>query len=83
MKLTEHIKNIVNKDSTNVKLGLVVSSAVDDFSLATIRDAAAPDLERIPNPSVYSPKGTVLFNHNATNEEKKLKLQIYYTEQDN
>jgi hypothetical protein len=83
MKLTEHIKNIVNKDSTNVKLGLVVSSAVDDFSLATIRDAAAPDVERIPNPSVYSPKGTVLFNHNATNEEKKLKLQIYYTEQDN
>ena len=83
MKITEHIKNVINKDSTNRKLALVVSSAVDDFSLSAIDNPTNSEVEEIPSASVYSPKGTVLFNHNSANEEKKLKLQIYYTEQDN
>ena len=83
IRITEHIKNVINKDSTNRTLGLVVSSAVDDFSLSQIDNPSNPDIEEIPSATVYSPKGTVLFNHNATNEDKKLKLQIFYTEQDN
>ena len=33
--------------------------------------------------SIVSHRGTVLYNENAIDEDKKLKLRIYYTEEDN
>lgn len=84
MKITEHVKNVINNDSTNVPLGLVVSGKVDDFNLSRLKDAVDPDpVIEFPTSSVYSPKGTVIFNHNSSDPVRRLKLQIYYTEQDN
>ena len=41
IKMSEHVKNIIRKDSTNVKLGLVVSS---DISSSMNTEVANSDL---------------------------------------
>lgn len=78
VRLTEHIHNILNNDSTNVKLGLVVSQNINLVSNKAVKNT--PEIETVPETSVLSPEGTVLYGPNATNEEKRLKLRIYYTD---
>ncbi|NND50816.1 MAG: DUF4270 domain-containing protein [Flavobacteriaceae bacterium] len=82
IEITEHINNIFLRDSTNVKLGLAVTTDIGAFQSLDIKDA--DDLpEKLIAGSVLSTKGTVLFGNNTTDEEKKLKLEIFYTEPDN
>ncbi|MDY0090306.1 MAG: DUF4270 domain-containing protein [Flavobacteriaceae bacterium] len=81
IRLTNHISNLIRKDSTNIKLGLVVT---EDYRLTTnnYRKTATPENspDRIPVGSVISPLGTVLYgNHSDVPEDKKLKLEIFYT----
>ncbi|WP_340199590.1 DUF4270 domain-containing protein [Ascidiimonas sp. W6] len=85
IRLTEHINNVVRKDSTNVRLGLSVTS---NINVATLSNATVNPNEdiRIPQSSVINPFGTVLFGSAVTepeDEDKKLKLEIYYTEIEN
>lgn len=80
LKLTNHISNLINKDSTNVPLGLVVSQNVLNRTTQEFLSPQDPEIEKIPSSAVVSPQGTVLYGNNSSNEEKKLKLQIYYTE---
>ncbi len=83
INLTNHVSNLINKDSTNVSLGLMVSQqvllrgfhVVDSLSNP---DSGEPKVKEIPRSSVISPEGTVLYGNNTTNEEKKLKLVIKY-----
>ncbi|TBV28123.1 DUF4270 domain-containing protein [Meridianimaribacter sp. CL38] len=85
IRITEHINNILLNDSTNVKLGLTVSSNVD-FENNTVQYSFQTDDEdfnRIPGSSIICPEGTVLFGNNTTNEEKKVYLEIFYTEPNN
>jgi len=77
INITEHIKNVVKKDSTNVKLGLVVSNNVSLLGTSDVKDEDNPD--SVLTSSIVSHQGTVLYNENAT-APKKLKLKIYYTE---
>ena len=79
IRITEHLNNIIVRDSTNVKLGLVVTSnvgAVEPFNIIS-------EDKILPSGTILSPKGTVLFGKNTTNEDKKVKLTIYYTEPEN
>jgi hypothetical protein len=79
IRITEHLNNIIVRDSTNVKLGLVVTSnvgAVDPFSVIN-------EDKIIPSGTILSPKGTVLIGNNTTDQDKKVKLTIYYTEPEN
>lgn len=39
-----------------------------------------PSIKEVPSSSVISPEGTVIYGNATSNQEKKLKLQIYYTE---
>jgi len=81
IRLTEHFNNILLKDSTNVELGLTVSTNVNDLQNAKILDNE--DVE-IAVGSVLSPRGTVLFgSHQNVAEENRVQLEIYYTEPDN
>lgn len=78
INVTQHVNNVINKDSTNVKLGLVVTSNInitDDTSLKN------PDslVSKVPQMMVVSPEGTVLYGNEAQDENKRLKLKIYYT----
>lgn len=82
VRLTSHINNILNKDSTNVKLGLVVSQNVSLISnSALLQDDQV--VKRVPAASVITPKATVLYGPNAEDDAKRLKLNIYYTEPKN
>jgi len=80
VKITEHINNIIVRDSTNAKLGLSLTS---NIGVANVASAMSSGNEiDIPVMSTVNPLGTVLFGSNvsAADESKKLRLQIFYTE---
>lgn len=82
IEITEHIKNIFQQDSTNVKLGLLVTSNVSSITSIDFQDQDMTP-NTILSGAVLSPRGTVLFGNNTTDESKKLKLKIFYTEPEN
>jgi hypothetical protein len=79
IRLTEHLNNILVKDSTNTKIGLVISSNVNQTGNSKILNST-DDVTGVPSPSVITPRGTILYGTNATvPENKKIKLEVYYT----
>nr|WP_321232622.1 DUF4270 domain-containing protein [uncultured Psychroserpens sp.] len=86
LRITEHINNLLLRDSTNVKLGLSVSGNInlenntlqyDILSMLSEID------ETIPVSAIVTPRGTVLIGNNTLDEEKKLYLEIFFTEPNN
>ena len=80
--ITNHISNIIRKDSTNFDLGLVVSSDINDIfqKKALIGDNK---FLKYPRASILNPLGAILIGSNASekeNEDKKVQLEIIYTE---
>ncbi|MDG2430881.1 DUF4270 domain-containing protein [Flavobacterium sp.] len=83
VRLTNQIRNLIkNADSTNVKLGLVVTGDINNSTSASLR-TAKPLFSKAPRASVITPLGTVLYGNNVADEAKKLKLEIYYTKSNN
>ncbi|MGV6829731.1 MAG: DUF4270 domain-containing protein [Flavobacteriales bacterium] len=80
IKITNHVSNLINKDSTNVSLGLMISQNVNRGGFQVLKEAQEPNLKEVPSAGVIAPEGTVLYGNATSNEEKRLKLQIYYTE---
>ncbi|MEL1244697.1 DUF4270 domain-containing protein [Flavobacterium sp. DGU11] len=88
VRITDHINNLINKDSTNVKLGLVVTEYINLTGNAALKSpftensgATAPvTVSTVPVSSVMHPFGTILFGSNpAVPDNKRLKLEIFYT----
>ncbi|QAA81886.1 DUF4270 domain-containing protein [Aequorivita sp. H23M31] len=79
IRITNHISNLINKDSTNVPLGIVVSHNVKNRTTQKLLNPQDPSIEEVPSSEVLSHKGTILYGNSSANTEKKLKLQIYYT----
>ena len=90
IKLTAHLSNLINRDSLNVPLGLIVSQNVSQLDFQDLEtpidvtpNATNDDdrifLERVPATSILSPEGTVLHGNLSSDVEKRLKLQIFYT----
>ena len=85
IRLTNHIRNLINKDSTNIRLGLVVTEAIATVTSAKLKTPTLTGIpiDRTPLSSVINPLGTVLFGNNIpvgdTNYAKRLKLEIFYT----
>ena len=85
IRVTHHISNLIHKDSTNVPLALIVTQNVLTGGFQSLKNPFElnnDELKSVPSASVISHQGTVLFGNNTTNEEKQLKLQIYYTKPD-
>lgn len=81
IRLTEHLNNIVMRDSTNFKLGLVVTS---NAGAANTREFLSPaDVEGVPIGTVLSPKSIVLHGNKSPDAAKSVKFNIYYTEPNN
>lgn len=80
INITQHVNNLINKDSTNVPLGLVVSQNVNLLTNSAVKQTENSDIERIPASAVITPEATVLYGPDAVDDEKRLKLKIYYTE---
>jgi len=82
LNITEHIRSVIREDKENVSLGIVVSSNVTLLDHSLIKNSVAPEPTKVLSSSILSHQGTVLFNENAADDSKKLKLRIYYTEED-
>lgn len=78
--LTEHLNNILLRDSTNTKIGLVLSSNVNVVNNAKILNSAG-DVTNVPATSIITPRGTILHGTNsAVPDNRKMKLKIFFTE---
>ncbi len=80
VKITDHINNMVVRDSTNATLGLTLTPDITRF--LTLNAMLANGVEKkIPFISTLSPLSTALFGsiEDPQNLDKKLKLEIYYT----
>lgn len=86
IRLTNHIRNIINNDSTNVTLGLVVTESINNKDNAKLKNsftAYGSEIKFIPTASVINPLGTILWgNTPSVPENKKLKFEIFYTKPD-
>ena len=80
IRLTSHINNIINNDSTNVKLGLFVSTNVDASGLVRTKNTDSGSFDNVPRNLLETPRGIVLHGNQSAVETKKLKLKIIYTE---
>ena len=79
IRITEHLNNILIRESNNSSLGLTLTP---DILLIGINEAMMSDGNEIDLPvaQTLSPLGTVLFGGLPENGDKKLKLEIFYTE---
>lgn len=81
IRITNHITNLIVNNGENVKLGIAVSQNVKTDEFNQIRVPLTPGgVKNVPYSSVIAPKGTVLYGNTSTNLDKRLKLQIYYTD---
>jgi len=84
IRITNHIRNLISKDSTNVRLGLAVSESIIITSNAKLKNTTSPTaIDRVPLSNVLNPLGTVLYGSNYLFSDKeykyRMKLEIHYT----
>lgn len=84
INITEHINNIVVRDSTNARLGLTLTP---DLRLSGTAETLVPDgsgaSRELPVSANICPLGTVLVGSNvAVDDPKRMALEIHYTEID-
>ncbi|MFV0566341.1 MAG: DUF4270 domain-containing protein [Flavobacteriaceae bacterium] len=82
VRLTYHLNNILVRDSTNTKIGLTLSTNVNQTTMSRLLDDNGDYVTGVPTASVIMPRGTIIHgtNENATPEDRKMTLQIFYTE---
>ena len=79
IRITEHINNLIRRDSTNVRLGLVSSSDIRIISSGR-ENTGSSEQEFIPTVSNMNPFGTVLYGNTAASPaDKRLSLEIFYS----
>ena len=79
LKITSYIRNLIVNDSTNVRLGLSVTESINNTGLSKLRTPNS-NFVSVPTMSVLSPLGTILYGTSpVVPDDKKLKLEIYYT----
>ncbi|WOI22236.1 DUF4270 domain-containing protein [Nonlabens ulvanivorans] len=78
IRLTEHINSIISGDIENVRLGLAVTQNISSISGSKVKNPIIVD--EILNGSAISHEGTVLHGNLSSDADKRLKLEIYYSE---
>ena len=79
IRITEHLNNIILRDSSNTKLGLAVISDIAAIQNQLIQNENGPK-KSIVSGSLLSPKGTILHGNLSNSVDKRPKIKIYYTE---
>ena len=80
IRITEHLNNLILRDSTNAKLALGVISDVASVQNFKILDGSESENKRLASGIILSPKGTILHGNLSADIEKRPKVKIYYTE---
>ena len=84
IRITEHLNNLVLKDSSNSKLGLGVMSNISSVQNFTILgDEDSNSNNSLAAGIILSPKGTILHGNLSPEIEKRPRIKIYYTEPEN
>src|SRR5690606_15833867 len=79
IRLTEHLNNILIRDSTNTKIGLVLSSNVNLTNGSKILNSNNT-VTSVPSVSIITPRGTILYGTNANvPANKKMTLEVFFT----
>ncbi|MGL2962837.1 DUF4270 domain-containing protein [Flavobacterium sp. RSB2_4_14] len=79
IRITNHVRNLIKKDSTNVRLGLSVTENINNVGFSKLK-VGNTTTNSAPSMSVMSPLGTILYGSSPlVPDEKRLKLEIYYT----
>ena len=81
IRITEHLNNLILRDSTNAKLALVVTSnvgSIDNFSILN----SGEENRDFPSGAILTPKGTVLHGSQSEDIDKRPRIKIYYTDPD-
>lgn len=81
-KITNYIRGLIkNADSTNVRLGLVVTESIGEvFNKKLKTTTLTNDISEIPTASIINPLGTILYGSGDNVPiEKRIQLKIYYT----
>ena len=82
IRITEHLNNLILRDSANAKLGLGVISDVASVQNFKVLDGFDSENKKLASGVILSPKGTILHGNLSLNLEKRPKIKIYYTEPD-
>lgn len=81
IRITDHVNRVLKLDSTNVRLGLALTSDIQISNNVT--GILNNDSEvKVPLANAVNPLGTILFGNNveAAFADKKLMLEIYFSE---
>lgn len=81
IRITEHLNNLILRDSTNAKLALVVTANVGSIDNFSILNSGEEDRD-FPSGAILTPKGTVLHGSQSENINKRPRIKIYYTDPD-
>ena len=81
IRITEHLNNIILRDSSNAKLGLGVIS--DIASVQNCKILGESNNRSLASGVILSPKGTILHGNLSPVDEKRPKIKIFFTEPDN
>ncbi|WP_346881892.1 DUF4270 family protein [uncultured Algibacter sp.] len=80
IRLTEHLNNILQRDSLNTQIGLTLSTNVNLTNNVQILNSN-DNVNAVPGASIVSPRGTIFYGSNeAVSVDRRLKLKIFFTE---
>lgn len=80
IRITSHINNIINNDSTNTRIGVVMTQNVNQARILNVRESELGQIESAIESTISTPRGTVFHGNLSSDEDLRLKLQIYYTQ---
>ena len=81
IRITEHLNNLILRDSSNARLGLgVISDVASVQNFKILGDGSQSENKSLASGIILSPKGTILHGNLSLDPEKKPKIKIYYTE---
>lgn len=81
VRLTDHITSVLNGDIENVRLAVAVTRNVNSISTSKVKNPNIVD--EILTGSAISHEGTILHGNLSSDADKRLKLEIYYSETTN
>ena len=81
IRITEHLNNLILRDSTNAKLALgVISDVASVQNFKILGDNAESENKSLASGVILTPKGSILHGNLSLDIEKRPRIKIYYTE---
>ncbi|MFC6857888.1 DUF4270 domain-containing protein [Zunongwangia atlantica] len=81
LRLTQQLIDLIENDSTSLRLGVAVTSNIQQTAGVSVREST-PELgedELASAASTITPEGVVVYGSESSNENRRLKLRVYYT----